>query len=56
MNLELLTQIGKEFGLDLDFQNVPLAELLRTVGKVAIDSLQQFKGAISNRELDFVRH
>ena len=51
-----LTQIGKEFGLELDFQNVPLAELLRTVGgKVAIDSLQQFKGAISNRELDFVR-
>ena len=51
-----LTQIAKEFGLDLDFQNVPLAELLRTVGgKVAIDSLQQFKGAISNRELDFVR-
>ena len=51
-----LTQIGKDFGLDLDFQNVPLAELLRTVGgKVAIDSLQQFKGAISNRELDFVR-
>ena len=51
-----LTQIGKEFGLDLDFQNVELAELLRTVGgKVAIDSLQQFKGAISNRELDFVR-
>ena len=51
-----ITQIGKEFGLDLDFQNVPLAELLRTVGgKVAIDSLQQFKGAISNRELDFVR-
>ena len=51
-----LTQIGKEFNLDLDFQNVPLAELLRTVGgKVAIDSLQQFKGAISNKELDFVR-
>ena len=51
-----ITQIGKEFGLDLDFQNVPLAELLRTVGgKVAIDSLQQFKGAISNKELDFVR-
>ena len=51
-----ITKIGKEFGLDLDFQNVPLAELLRTVGgKVAIDSLQQFKGAISNRELDFVR-
>ena len=51
-----LTQIGKEFGLDLDFQNVPLAELLRTVGgKVAIESLQQFKGAISNKELDFVR-
>ena len=51
-----LTQIGKEFGLDLDFQNVPLAELLRTVGgKVAIDSLQQFKGAISNKELKFVQ-
>ena len=50
-----LTQIGKEFGLDLDFQNVELAELLRTVGgKVAIESLQQFKGAISNKELQFV--
>jgi len=51
-----LTQIGKEFGLELDFQNVPLAELLRTVGgKVAIESLQGFKGAISNKELDFVQ-
>ena len=51
-----LTKIGREFGLDLNYQNVPLAELLRTVGgKVAIDSLQQFKGAISNKELDFVQ-
>jgi hypothetical protein len=51
-----ITQIGKEFGLDLDFQNVPLAELLRTVGgKVAIESLEEFTGAISNKELDFVK-
>ena len=51
-----ITKIGKEFGLDLDYQNVELAELLRTVGgKVAIDSLQGFKGAISNKELDFVQ-
>tara|TARA_R100001015_G_C4615342_1_gene171326 strand:+ start:60 stop:1418 length:1359 start_codon:yes stop_codon:yes gene_type:complete len=51
-----LTKIGNEFGLELDYQNVPLAELLRTVGgKVAIDSLQQFKGAISNKELQFVQ-
>ena len=51
-----VTKIGRELGLDLDFQNVELAELLRTVGgKVAIESLQGFKGAISNKELDFVQ-
>jgi len=51
-----LEKIGQEFGLDVGLQNVSLAELLRTVGgKVAIDSLQGFKGAISNKELDFVR-
>ena len=51
-----VTKIGKELGLDLDFQNIELAELLRTVGgKVAIESLQGFKGAISNKELDFVQ-
>ena len=51
-----LAKIGQEFGLDINVQNVPLAELLRTVGgKVAIDSLQGFKGAISNKELQFVQ-
>jgi len=51
-----IVKIGREFGMDIDVQNVPLAELLRTVGgKVAIDSLQQFKGAISNKELEFVQ-
>ena len=51
-----VTKIGKELGLDLDFQNIELAELLRTVGgKVAIESLQGFKGAISNKELEFVQ-
>ena len=51
-----IAKISREFGMDIDIQNVPLAELLRTVGgKVAIDSLQQFKGAISNKELDFVQ-
>ena len=51
-----IAKIGQEFGLDINVQNVPLAELLRTVGgKVAIDSLQGFKGAISNKELQFVQ-
>ena len=51
-----VAKIGEEFGLDINVQNVPLAELLRTVGgKVAIDSLQGFKGAISNKELEFVQ-
>ena len=51
-----LEKISQEFGLDVGLQNVPLAELLRTVGgKVAIDSLQGFKGAISNKELQFVQ-
>ena len=51
-----LEKIGQEFGLDVGLQNVSLAELLRTVGgKVAIDSLQGFKGAISNKELEFVQ-
>jgi len=51
-----VAKIGQEFGLDINVQNVPLAELLRTVGgKVAIDSLQGFKGAISNKELEFVQ-
>ena len=51
-----IAKIGQEFDLDINVQNVPLAELLRTVGgKVAIDSLQGFKGAISNKELEFVQ-
>ena len=42
-------------GVDVDFENVPLAELLNAgVGKVAVDALQGFRGAISNKELDFV--
>ena len=44
-----------ELGVDVDFQNVPLAELLNAVGgKVAVEALQGFKGAISNKELQFV--
>ncbi len=51
-----VAKIGEEFGLNINVQNIPLAELLRTVGgKVAIDSLQGFKGAISNKELEFVQ-
>ena len=49
------TKLLNEIGIDVDFQNVPLAELLNAVGgKVAVDALQGFRGAISNRELDFV--
>mgnify|MGYP003138823494 FL=1 len=44
-----------EFGIEANFQNVPLAEVIRTVGgKLTIDNLQGFKGAISNKELSFV--
>ena len=49
------TKLLADLGVDVNFQNVPLAELLNAVGgKVAIDALQGFKGAISNKELDFV--
>jgi len=49
------TKLLNEIGIDVDFQNVPLAELLNAVGgKVAVDALQGFRGAISNKELDFV--
>tara|TARA_R110001606_G_C15303089_1_gene642786 strand:- start:402 stop:1316 length:915 start_codon:yes stop_codon:yes gene_type:complete len=49
------TKLLNELGIDVNFQNVPLAELLNAVGgKVAVDALQGFKGAISNKELDFV--
>ena len=45
------TKLLNEIGIDV----VPLAELLNAVGgKVAVDALQGFRGAISNRELDFV--
>ena len=49
------TKLLNELGVDVDFQNVPLAELLNAVGgKVAVEALQGFKGAISNKELQFV--
>ena len=49
------TKFLNEFGIEANFQNVPLAEVLRTVGgKLTIDNLQGFKGAISNKELSFV--
>ena len=49
------TKLLNELGVDVNFQNVPLAEVLNAVGgKVAIEALQGFKGAISNKELDFV--
>ena len=49
------TKLLADLGVDVNLQNVPLAELLNAVGgKVAIDALQGFKGAISNKELDFV--
>lgn len=51
------TKFLNDIGIEADFQNVPLAEVLRTVGgKLTIDNLKGFKGAISNKELDFVRN
>ena len=50
------TKFLNDIGIEANFQNVPLAEVLRTVGgKLTINNLQGFKGAISNKELDFVR-
>ena len=50
------TKFLNDIGVPANFQNVPLAEVLRTVGgKLTINNLQGFKGAISNKELDFVR-
>ena len=49
------TKLLTELGVDVDFQNIPAGELLNAIGgRVAIDALQNFKGAISNKELDFV--
>ena len=49
------TKFLNDIGIEANFQNVPLAEVLRTVGgKLTIDNLQGFKGAISNKELSFV--
>lgn len=49
------TKFLNDIGIEADFQNVPLAEVLRTVGgKLTIDNLKGFKGAISNKELGFV--
>jgi len=49
------TKLLNELGVDVNFQNVPLAEILNAVGgKVAVEALQGFSGAISNKELDFV--
>tara|TARA_R100000406_G_scaffold38677_1_gene25699 strand:- start:72 stop:1304 length:1233 start_codon:yes stop_codon:yes gene_type:complete len=50
------TKFLNDIGIPADFQNVPLAEVLRTVGgKLTIDNLKGFKGAISNKELEFVQ-
>lgn len=49
------TKFLNDIGIEADFQNVPPAEVLRTIGgKLTIDNLQGFKGAISNKELSFV--
>ena len=51
---KLLSDFGIE--TDLSGSSVAPAELLRTVGgRLTIEGLQGFKGAISNKELDFVK-
>ena len=50
-----ITKIGQEFGLDLNTQNVPAAEVLQSFsGKLVLDDLNKFKGSISDGERRFV--
>ena len=47
-------KIGEEFGVDLDVQNTPAAEVYRALsGKVLLNNLEFTKGAISDREMTF---
>ena len=47
---------AEALGFKPDFQNAPAAELLQSIGgKVALADLQKFKGAMSDKELTFVR-
>ena len=50
------TKFLNDIGIEANFQNVPLAEVLRTVGgKLTINNLQGFKGDICRAPADFVR-
>tara|TARA_R110000822_G_C15327835_1_gene494337 strand:+ start:10 stop:1254 length:1245 start_codon:yes stop_codon:yes gene_type:complete len=47
---------AQSLGFAPDFQNAPAGELLQSIGgKVALNDLQKFKGAMSDKELTFVR-
>jgi hypothetical protein len=51
-----IDKIGDELGFDFDFQNVGAAEVLTsTTGKIVLDGLANFKGAISDGERNFVK-
>ncbi len=51
-----IDKVGDEIGLDFDFQNVGAAEVLTsTTGKIVLDGLANFKGAISDGERNFVK-
>lgn len=48
-------KIASEFGVNLDVQNVPAAEAYRSLsGKVVLSNLQYTKGAVSDREMNFL--
>jgi len=50
-----IAKIGQEFGLDLNTQNIPAAEVLQSFsGKLVLDDLNKFKGSISDGERRFV--
>ena len=51
-----IDKVGDELGFDFDFQNVGAAEVLTsTTGKIVLDGLANFKGAISDGERNFVK-
>jgi len=50
------SKLASEFGLDLDIQNVPAAEVLSTTtGALVLQGLSNFKGSISDGERQFVK-
>ncbi len=50
-----MEKVGQEFGLNLNLQNTPAAEVLQSYsGELVLNKLDKFKGSISDGERKFV--